>query len=56
MFVAEILMPMFKSGAFARQGILNFWIEFMIFFIYAPIITFYQLKAIKRIEAGEPAA
>lgn len=51
MFVAECLMPFFKDGAFSRQGILNFWIEFMIFFIYAPIITYYQLKAIKRIRA-----
>lgn len=49
MFVAECLMPFFKSGAFSRQGILNFWIEFSIFFIYAPIITWYQLKAINRI-------
>ena len=55
MFTAECLMPFFKDGAFARQGILNFWIEFLIFFIYAPIITFYQLKAINRIrvEVGD---
>ena len=31
MFTAECLMPFFKDGAFARQGTLNFWIEFMIF-------------------------
>lgn len=49
MFVAECLMPFMKSGAFNRAGILNYWIEFGIFFAYAPIITFYQLKAINRI-------
>lgn len=53
MFVAECLMPFFKSGAFARQGILNFWIEFGIFFAYAPIITWYQVKAINRIREEE---
>lgn len=53
MFVAECLMPFFKTGAFARQGILNYWIEFGIFFIYAPIITYYLLKAIGRIRAEQ---
>jgi hypothetical protein len=50
MFVAECLMPFFKSGPFARQGILNFWIEFSIFFIYAPVVTWYLVKAIPRLE------
>ena len=50
MFVAECLMPFFKEGAFSRSGILNFWIEFTIFFLFAPIITFYQIKAINRIQ------
>jgi hypothetical protein len=50
MFVAECLMPFFKSGPFARQGVLNFWIEFSIFFLYAPIITWFVLKAIPRLE------
>ncbi|MFW2829425.1 hypothetical protein [Sphingomonas sp. ID0503] len=51
MFVAECFMPFFKDGAFARHGILNFWIEFAIFFVYAPIVTWYQLKAIDRMRA-----
>ncbi len=57
MFTAECLMPFFKSGPFARQGILNFWIEFMIFFVYAPIITWYVIKGINRIrsESGDAA-
>jgi hypothetical protein len=50
MFVAECLMPFFKSGPFARQGILNYWIEFSIFFAYAPIVTWYIVKAIPRLE------
>lgn len=50
MFIAECLMPFFKSGPFARDGILNFWIEFLIFFLYAPIVTYYILKAVPRLE------
>lgn len=53
MFVAECLMPFFKTGAFARDGILNFWIEFMIWFVWCPTLTFYILKAINRIEQEE---
>lgn len=50
MFVAECLMPFFKEGPFARDGILNYWIEFGIFFAYLPIVTIYLLKAVPRLE------
>ena len=53
MFIAECLMPFFKSGAFARDGILNFWIEFLIWFVWCPTLTLYVLKAINRIEQEE---
>jgi hypothetical protein len=49
-FAAECLMPFFKSGAFARNGLLNFWIEFPIWFVWAPTLTYYVLKAIPRLE------
>lgn len=55
MFIAECLMPQFKSGAFARSGILNFWIEFLIWFVWCPLLTFYILKAINRIEREQSA-
>lgn len=51
MFVAECLMPFFFSGAFARDGILNFWIEFLIWMVWLPVLTFYGLRAVTRIEA-----
>jgi len=51
MFVAECLMPFFFSGAFARDGILNFWIEFLIWMVWLPVMTFYGLRAVTRIEA-----
>jgi hypothetical protein len=53
MFIAECLMPFFKTGAFARDGILNFWIEFLIWFIWCPALSLYLLKAVTRIEQEE---
>ena len=55
MFIAECLMPFFKVGAFARDGILNFWIEFTIWFVWCPTLTLYLLKAISRSTFDLPA-
>lgn len=49
-FLFELFMPFFKSGLFARQGWLNFWVEFLVWFIYILVITYYVLKAIPRLE------
>ena len=49
-FLFELLMPFFKSGLFARQGWLNFWVEFLVWFVYILLITFYVMKAIPRLE------
>jgi hypothetical protein len=51
MFIAECIMPYFRNGAFARSGILNFWIEFIIWMAWVPVLTIYALKAVRRIEA-----
>ncbi len=53
MFIAECVMPFFKTGAFARDGVLNFWIEFMIWFVWVPGLTFFVLRAISRIQREE---
>lgn len=50
MFVAEDLMPFFKEGAFARNGLLNFWTEYGIYFFYMLFVTYYLFKAIGRLE------
>ena len=55
MFIAECLMPFFKTGAFARDGTLNFWIEFLIWFVWVPSLSFYLLKAVSRIQSEEVA-
>jgi hypothetical protein len=56
MFIAECLMPFFKVGAFARDGILNFWIEFLIWFVWCPTLTLYLLRAVRRVEQEEAGA
>lgn len=53
MFIAECLMPFFKTGPFARDGVLNYWIEFTIWFVWCPSLTFVLLRAVRRIEAEE---
>ena len=50
-FLFELLMPFFKTGLFARQGWLNFWVEFLVWFIYILIISYYTWKAIPRLHA-----
>lgn len=54
-FLFELLMPFFKSGLFARQGWLNFWIEFLVWFGYILVVTFYVFKAIPRLEQERAA-
>lgn len=54
-FLFELLMPFFKSGLFARQGWLNFWVEFLVWFAYILIITFFVWKAIPRLKEERTA-
>lgn len=49
-FVLELLMPFFNDGAFARQGFVNYWIEFGAWFIWCPLLSAYVIKAIPRLE------
>jgi len=55
MFIAEDLMPFFKHGAFARNGLLNFWIEYSIYFFYMIFVTWYLFKAVSRLEQEHKA-
>jgi hypothetical protein len=49
-FVAECLMPIFKTGVFQRMGMINFWIEFVLWFIWVPLLTAYTLRAVAKLE------
>jgi len=55
MFLAEDLMPFFKQGVFARNGVLNFWIEYTIYFVYMILVTHYMFKAVTRLEQEHQA-
>lgn len=50
-FIAEVFMPFFTSGLFARQGVLNFWIEFFLWFFWIVGLSYYIFVAIGRLEA-----
>jgi hypothetical protein len=49
-FVVETMMPLVKSGVFARSGLINYWIEFSLFFLMMFVLSIYILKAIPRVE------
>lgn len=44
------LIALFKSGPFERAGLINFWIEFNIFFLFMIIASIFVLRAIPRLE------
>jgi hypothetical protein len=52
-FAFELLLPYFKSGPFARQGVINFWVEFFLWFFWIVFVTVAILKAIGRLEAED---
>jgi hypothetical protein len=52
-FALELFLPYFKTGPFARQGFVNFWIEFFLWFFWIIFVTVGILKAITRLEAED---
>lgn len=44
------LIALFKSGPFSRSGLINYWIEFPIFFFFILLSSIYTLRAIPRLE------
>lgn len=54
-FLFELFMPFFYDGLFARQGWLNFWVEFLVWFFYIIIISTCVIRAIPRLEQERAA-
>lgn len=52
-FLVELALPFFKSGPFSRNGSVNFWLEFAIFFSFISLVSYYIFKAIPRLEREE---
>jgi hypothetical protein len=55
LLLPAVLLPFFKTGAFAWHGILEFWLAGIVFFGWIVVMTFVVLGAIKRQAEGEPA-
>lgn len=50
MFVVFVFLPFFRDGPFSRSGLLNFWIEFNIFFLAMIVISISMFRALTRLE------
>lgn len=44
------LISVFKDGPFSRSGLINYWIEFPIFFLFMLLSSIYVLRAIPKLE------
>ena len=50
MFLVFVFLPFFMDGPFSRSGVLNFWVEFNIFFWVMIVLSIYVLRAITILE------
>lgn len=55
-YLPLVLMPFFRSGPFAWQGLISFWAVFVMFFVLIAVVTPYAWKALRRLEAEDLAA
>jgi hypothetical protein len=55
-FALLSLMPLVYDGPFSRSGLLNFWVEFTLFFLMMLIFSIALFRAISRLEAERYAA
>jgi hypothetical protein len=54
-YLPLLLMPFFRSGPFAWQGLINFWAVFVMFFVLIAVVTPYSWRALRRLEAEDLA-
>ena len=50
MFLMLFLMPFFKDGPFSRSGIVNYWVEFILFFLFMQVMSLYTFRALNILE------
>ncbi|MEN9727048.1 MAG: hypothetical protein RL434_1414 [Pseudomonadota bacterium] len=55
-FALLSLMPLVYDGPFSRAGLLNFWVEFTLFFLMMLVFSIALFKAINKLEAERHAA
>lgn len=54
-FFPVSLIPFFKTGPFAFDGLFNFWVAFPTWYIWIVLMSFFIIKAVYRLEAEEKA-
>jgi len=54
-FFPVSLIPFFKTGPFAFHGMFNFWIAFFTWYIWVSAVSWYVIKAIRRLEQEDGA-
>jgi len=54
-YLPLVLMPFFRTGPFAWQGLISFWVVFVMFFVLIAVVTPYAWKALRRLEAEDLA-
>ncbi len=55
-YVPLVLVPFFRTGPFAWQGLISFWAVFVMFFVLIAVVTPYAWKVLRRLEAEDLAA
>ncbi len=55
-YVPLVLVPFFRTGPFAWQGLISFWAVFVMFFVLIAVVTPYAWKALRRLEDEDLAA
>ena len=55
-YVPLTLMPFFRTGPFAWQGLISFWAVFVLFFALIAAVTPYAWAALRRLEKEDLAA
>lgn len=55
-FLPVSLIPFTVHGAFAWNGLINYWVAFTAYFFWAVVFTYYGFKAIARLEREEGTA
>lgn len=48
--LSDTLIPFFASGPFSWHGMISFWMEYPLYFIWIAPVSYYILKAISRLE------
>jgi hypothetical protein len=52
-FFPLLVMPLVESGPFAWDGLLSFWVVFVMFFVMIACVTPYAWRALGRLESED---